>query len=80
MNQLAPRTPTYRSAARVLERRNGEGMRLVGWTLMRTALILPGFMIAGVPMRKAIAGSLISSALISTFAIVFIHQEATCPK
>jgi hypothetical protein len=65
--------PTYATAAAVLEKRNGAGYRLMGWTVARATLIMTGMLVVGIEPRKALAGSLISSGLISALTLVRIH-------
>ena len=60
--------------AEVLERKNGSGIRLVGWTVARTFLIMPGVLAVGVDPKKAFVGSLISSSLISVLTLVRIYN------
>ncbi len=62
--------PTYRTAARVLEQDKGSGLALAGWTVLRTLLIAPPFMIVGVPAKQAFAGAAIASGLISVFTLL----------
>ena len=68
--------PTYRTAANVLSRRNGSGLRLVGWTIARTLLIAPPMMIVGVPAKQAFLGAGFASALISTLALLKIFDAS----
>jgi hypothetical protein len=69
--------PTYRTAADVLSRQTGSGARMLGWTVLRTLMIAPPMMIFGVPARQAWAGASLSSALISTFALLRIFDAKT---
>jgi hypothetical protein len=69
---LAPRLPTYRTAAAVLEGHTGSGLRLLGWTIARTALIAPPMMLVGVSAKQAIYGAVIASALISSLTLLRI--------
>lgn len=76
---LAPRLtpaslPTYRTVAAVLERQNGAGIRLAGWTVARTLLIAPPMIAVGVPAKKAFMGAGLASILISTFTILRIFN------
>ena len=66
--------PTYRTAARVLEGDKGSGVRLIGWTVARTLLIAPPFMIVGVPAKQAFFGAAIASGLISVFTLLRIFD------
>jgi len=72
---MIPALPTYQSAAAVLERKNGAGLRLAGWTVARSALIAAGVMLAGVPVKKAVVGGLIASVLISTLAVALLAAQ-----
>jgi len=67
-----PALPSYQTAADVLEKKNGSGIRLIGWTFARTALIFPPMLVVGVNWKRALAGSLIASSLISVFTLVRI--------
>ena len=69
-----PALPTYRTAASVLEGDKGSGVRLLGWTVARTLLIAPPFMIVGVPMRQAFLGAAFASGLISIFTLLRIFN------
>lgn len=66
--------PTYRTAARVLEGDKGSGVRLLGWTVARTLLIAPPFMVVGVPAKQAFFGAAIASGLISVFTLLRIFD------
>jgi len=66
--------PTYRTSADVLARKNGSGWRLAGWTLARTLLIAPPMLLVGVPQKQAWIGAGLSSALISTLALLRIFE------
>jgi len=71
---VKPALPTYSTIADVLEKKNGSGIRLVGWTVARTALIAPFMMAVGVPAKKAFAGAAIASAAISIFTLIRIYN------
>ncbi len=66
--------PTYQTIADVLEKKNGSGLRLAGWTVARTFMIMPGMLAVGISPKKAFLGSLLSSSLISVFALVRIYN------
>lgn len=66
--------PTYLSAARFLERKNGSGVKLLGWTLARTLMIAPPMMLVGISAKKAFAGAAIASTLISLFAVLRLYD------
>lgn len=68
--------PTYRTAADVLARKNGSGLRLAGWTVLRTLLIAPPMLLVGVPARQAWLGAGISSMFISTLAMLKIFDSS----
>ncbi len=67
-----PSLPTYATVADVLEKKNGSGVRLLGWTAARTVLIAPAMLIVGVPWKKALVGSLIASLGISALTLLRI--------
>ena len=69
-----PALPTYGTIAEVLEKKNGSGWRLAGWTAARTALIVPGMLVVGVPWKRALLGSALSSILISVFTFIRIFN------
>jgi hypothetical protein len=69
-----PKLPTYRTIADVLEKKNGSGIRLAGWTVARTFLIMPGMLAVGVSPKKAFVGSILSSSLISMLALIRIYN------
>lgn len=69
-----PKLPTYRTVADVLERKNGAGIRLAGWTVARTFLIMPGMLAVGIDPKKAFIGSMLSSSLISVLTLVRIYN------
>jgi hypothetical protein len=69
-----PALPTYRTVADVLEKKNGSGIRLAGWTIARTLMIAPPFLAVGVPARKAFAGAVLASGLISIFTLLRIYN------
>ena len=69
-----PSLPTYHTVADVLEKKNGSGLRLAGWTVARTLMIAPPFMLVGVPAKKAFAGAALSSLLISLFTLIRIDD------
>ena len=66
--------PTYQTAAAVLEKKNGSGWALVGWTLARTLLIAPPMIAVGVKPAKAIYGSLLASGLISVLTLCRVER------
>lgn len=75
MSALAtPTIPTYKSSAAFLERETGSGVKLAAWTLARTLLIAPPFMLVGVDTKKAFMGAAIASVLISSFAVLKIYN------
>lgn len=67
--------PTYRSVAAVLEGQTGSGVRLAGWTVLRTIMIAPPMMVVGVPTKQAFLGALVASALISGFTLLRIFDN-----
>jgi len=69
-----PALPTYSTIADVLEKKNGSGIRLVGWTAARTLMIAPFMMMVGVPVKKAFAGAAIASVAISVFTLIRIYN------
>lgn len=70
--------PTYLSAAETLERKTGSGWKLAGWTLLRMLLIAPPILLI-TPReahRRVWVGAAMSSALISTLALLRIFNAA----
>jgi len=72
-----PQLPTYRTAARVLEGEKGSGLRLAGWTVARTIMIAPPFLVVGVPAKQAWLGAGLASGLISIFTLLRIFDART---
>jgi hypothetical protein len=71
-----PNLPTYATVADVLEKKNGSGWRLAGWTLARILMIAPPMMFVGVPVKLAFQGAALSSGLISIFTMIRISNAA----
>jgi hypothetical protein len=69
-----PSLPTYQTAANVLEKDKGSGLKLVGYTLLRTLLIAPPMMALGVDWRKAWLGAGLASGLMSVFVLLRIFD------
>ena len=68
--------PTYRTAADVLSRKTGSGLRMVGWTIARTLLIAPPVLLF-TPRQvhnRVWLGAAASSILISIFAVLRIFD------
>lgn len=74
---LGSALPTYATAADLLERKNGSGARLVGWTIARAALISMGMLAVGVKPRHAVMGSLLSSGAISVLTYYRIKHAGS---
>jgi hypothetical protein len=72
--EAKPSLPTYATVADVLEKKNGSGVRLLGWTFARAALIAPPFLVVGVSPKKAFAGAMLASGLISLFTLLRIYN------
>jgi hypothetical protein len=66
--------PSYSTAAKVLERDKGSGIRLAGWTIARTLLIAPPMMIVGIPSKQAWIGAAMASGLMSIFVLLRIFD------
>lgn len=71
---MATALPTYKSAASFLERKNGAGLKLLGWTFARTLMIAPPMMLVGVSAKRAWGGALLASGLISLFAVLRLYD------
>lgn len=71
-----PSLPTYSTVADVLEKKNGSGTRLIGWTLLRILMIAPPMVFVGVAPALAFKGAALSSALISLFTLIRIQRAA----
>jgi len=71
---MAAALPTYRTAADVLEKDKGSGLRLAGWTIARTLIIAPPMMIVGTPAKQAWIGAAFASGLISIFTLLRIFD------
>ncbi len=70
----APALPTYQAVATFLEKKNGSGIKLLGWTILRTLLIAPPFKLVGVPWKQAVKGALLASGIISAFTLIRIRR------
>ncbi len=66
--------PTYRTAADVLEGRTGSGVKLAAWTVARTIMIAPPFLLVGVDAKKAWGGAALASLMISGFTLLRIYN------
>lgn len=71
-----PALPTYKTVANFLEKKNGSGIRLFGWTIARSFLIAPPMMVVGVPPKKAFLGAFLASGLISLFTLLRIQSAS----
>lgn len=80
MASAAPNLPTYLNAAGVLERKNGSGIKLAAWTVARTLLIAPPFLVIGVEPRKAWGGAILASTLISGLTILRVFHAGENPS
>lgn len=69
-----PALPTYETAAKVLEADKGAGLKLAGYTVLRTIMIAPAMMVVGVPMKKAWLGAGLASGLMSIFVLLRIFD------
>lgn len=65
-----PVLPTYHAVANYLEKKNGSGKKLVGWTVLRMLLIAPPFRAVGVPWKQSFEGAALASGLISLFTLL----------
>jgi hypothetical protein len=71
--------PTYQAARNVLDGEPQAPIEFVGWTLLRSVLIMPGFAIAGARGKNLVIGALLASTTISFFALLRSYA-ATPPK
>lgn len=71
---LQANLPTYRTAAAVLERKTGSGVKLLGWTVARTVLIAPPMQLVGIPAKQAWLGAGLASGLISMLTLLRIFN------
>lgn len=71
--------PTYRTAADVLSKQTGSGLRLAGWTVARTILIAPPFLLLldKSQHRRVWIAATASSVMISVFALLRIFDAKT---
>ena len=72
---MKPRLPTYATSAALLERQNGAGWRLLGWTGLRAALISVPMLAVGVDARRAARGSLLASSIITAVAVFCLNDR-----
>lgn len=69
--------PTYATAADVLSKKTGSGLKMVGWTVARTLLIAPPILLVSkAPSWQIWLGAGLSSILISVFAMMRIFNAA----
>jgi hypothetical protein len=80
MASAAPTLPTYLNAAGVLERKTGSGVKLAAWTVARTLLIAPPFLVVGVPAKQAWGGAALASVLISGLTLLRIFHAGENPS
>ncbi len=71
---VKPALPSYLAAAEVLEKDKGAGWRLAGYTVLRTLMIAPPMMLVGVDAKRAWAGAVLSSGLMSVFVLLRIFD------
>lgn len=65
--------PTYQSARAVLNGEPQAPVELIGWTLLRSILIMPGFALVGARGKTLVFGSIAASATISLFALLRMY-------
>ena len=68
-----PKLPTYRAAAAVLEREPGGIPAELGWTVVRAAIVAPGFLLVGVRGWKVVWGALLSSSLVTAVVLARLY-------
>jgi len=68
--------PTYLSSAETLERKTGSGLKLLGWTVLRTLLIAPPILLVTPSeyRQRVWLGAIMSSSLISGLALLRIFN------
>lgn len=72
-----PGLPTYATVADVLEKKNGSGIRLLGWTIARAVLIAVPFKLVlyrRVSWGDAFLGAAAASAAISVLTLMRISK------
>ena len=80
-NQIASPTaqvkslPSSDAASAFLEGAEGGTFALITSTGLRSILIAPGLLIAGVPWKKALLASVISSISITTFILIYMSAK-----
>lgn len=73
----APNLPTYATVADVLEKKNGSGIRLLGWTIARAVLIaVPVKVVGRTRWDQALAGGAAASVAISILTLLRIGKAA----
>jgi len=63
------RYPTYKTARRIVNGDLTAPAEFIGWTTLRALLIMPGYALVGLRGKPLIVGALLSSTMISTFAL-----------
>jgi hypothetical protein len=62
--------PTYDTAARVVKGNDlTSPVEMIAWTAIRSLLIMPGMMMAGIRGKQLVFGALLGSAMVSTAAL-----------
>lgn len=69
--------PSSDSAAAFLAGEQGSTGRFVSSTALRSLLIFPGLLVAGIEWRRALLGSLLGSIGISTFILIYMSARNT---
>ena len=64
--------PSSSAAADVLAGTSGGVPRFIGATALRSGLIFPGLLLAGVAFKRAALGALLSSGMISGFVLAYL--------
>jgi hypothetical protein len=69
--------PSSDAAAAFLQGEDGSTSRLLSSTLLRSALIFPGLMVAGIDWKKSLLGAVLGSIGISTFILLYMSARNT---
>jgi len=75
MSTACPTSPSAASVCDVLDGKSGAMPRFLGHWLLRSALIMPGLVIAGVRDKRLLTGAIMGSTMISLFLLFFTTVE-----
>ena len=72
--------PTYRTARKVVNGDMTAPVEFLGWTMLRSLIMLPGLAVAGVRGRQLVVASLAGSTFVSMFALYRTYTTKNMEK